>query len=357
MFQMSKILRQISRKSGLPPGSLTHIGEKKVEKIKISTVDYDEENYLETADATIKECIGYKEKPGVTWINVVGIHDVETMEEISREFSLHPLILEGVMNTGQRTKSEEYDDNTLIIAKMLYYLGDEEKIIDEQISIIFGRGYVITFQESEEDAFGPIRERIKKGSGTIRKAGADYLVYSMIDTIVDGYFSILEQIALKLEYIEEDLITNPQTEDLQAIHNLKTETTMVQKSIWPLRDILGRFEKGESKYIDKSTLLFIRDVYDHALQVIDTTQTFRDMLTGMIEIYMSSLSNKMNEVMKVLTIIATIFIPLSFITGVYGMNFKNMPEIAWRWGYAAVWGVIIISALGMLLIFWRKKWL
>jgi magnesium transporter len=357
MFKMSKILRQMSRKSGLPPGSLTHIGEKKVEEIKISVINYDEKSYLETVDATIKECVEYKEKPGVTWINVVGIHDVETMEELSREFGLHLLILEDVMNTGQRTKSEEYDDNTLIIAKMLYYLGEEEKIIDEQISIIFGRGYIITFQESEEDVLGPIRSRIKKGAGMIRRMGADYLVYSIIDTIVDGYFSILEQIALKLEYIEEDLITNPQTEDLKAIHNLKAETTMVQKSIWPLRDILGRFEKGGSKYIDKSTLLFIRDVYDHVLQVIDTTQTFRDMLTGMIEIYMSSLSNKMNEVMKVLTIIATIFIPLSFITGVYGMNFRNMPEIAWRWGYAAIWGVIIISAVGMLLIFWRKKWL
>ncbi|MBN1572660.1 MAG: magnesium/cobalt transporter CorA [Deltaproteobacteria bacterium] len=357
MQRMSNILKKVAHKSGSPPGSLIHTGEKKVERTKISIIDYDKDDYSILDDTTIEECFKYRDKPTTTWINVSGLHDENIMEELSDRFRFHSLTLEDVMNTGQRVKLEDFEDHTLIIIKAIYFSGDGDEIIEEQLSLIFGKGFVVTFQENNYDPLSPLIDRIKSNKGFIRKMGADYLTYSIIDTVVDGYYLILQGIAEKVEYLERELIRNPDMNILNEINRLKIDTSLLYKSIWPLRAILSKFEAGGAKYISKSTAVFIRDVYDHTLQILEITQSFSEMLTGMMEIYMSSVSNKMNEIMKVLTIIATIFMPLSFIAGIYGMNFEYMPELKCKLGYFSVWGVCILVALGMLRYFRKKGWI
>jgi magnesium transporter len=240
---------------------------------------------------------------------------------------------------------------------MLYYDQREQEIEAEQVSLILGSNFVISFQEREGDVFTVIRDRIRTGKGRIRKAGADYLAYSLVDAIVDYYFVILEKLGEKIEGIEEELVTNPTPETLQTIHHLKRELIFLRKSVWPLREVISVLERGESALIQESTGIYLRDLYDHTIQVIDSIETFRDMVAGMLDIYLSSVSNKLNEVMKVLTIIATIFIPVTFIVGIYGMNFQYMPELGWRWGYPVVWLVIVVVVIAMVFYFRRKKWI
>lgn len=357
MQRISGILKKVTHKSGSPPGSLVHTGERKIEKARISIIDYDKENYSITEDTTIDKSAEYLNRPTTTWIKVAGLHDDNIMAEFCERFGFHSLTLEDVMNTGQRVKLESFEDYTLIIVKAIYFIDNTEDMVEEQLSLIFGDGFIVTFQENDDDLLTPLVDRIKSNRGFIRKMGADYLAYATIDTIVDGYYSILDMIAERVEGLEKELIKNPDMKILNEINRLKTDTSLLYKSIWPLRAILSKFEAGGAKYISKSTAVFIRDVYDHTLQILEITQSFNEMLTGMMEIYMSSVSNRMNEIMKVLTIIATIFIPLSFITGIYGMNFKFMPELKWKLGYLSVWGVFILVALGMLLYFKRKGWI
>jgi magnesium transporter len=226
----------------------------------------------------------------------------------------------------------------------------------EQVSLILGPNYVISFQEGE-DVFEPLRERIKSGKGRIRKMGADYLAYALLDSIVDNYFAVLEKLGEAVEFLEEKLVTDPTRDTLHAIHNLKREMIFLRRSVWPLREVLGSLERGESPLVKDSTEVFFRDVYDHTIQVIDTIETFRDMLSGMLDIYLSSISNRLNEVMKVLTIIATLFIPLTFLVGVYGMNFKYMPELGLRWAYPVLWAIMVGTAVAMLIYFRKKRWL
>ncbi|MFB0509709.1 MAG: magnesium/cobalt transporter CorA, partial [bacterium] len=303
----------------------------------------------------IEECFPFKDKPTVTWINIDGIHKVEVIEKIGNCFNLHPLILEDILNTGQRPKIEDFGEHIFLVLKMLYYL--EKEITIEQVSLILGPNFVISFQEREGDVFNNIRERIRNNKGRIRKMGADYLAYSLLDAIVDGYFVILEKVGEEIEDIEEKLIKNPTPKTVQIIHNLKREMISLRKSVWPLREVVGVLERGESALIKKTTGIYLRDVYDHTIQVIDTIETYRDMISGMLDIYLSSISNRMNEVMKILTIIATIFIPLTFIAGIYGMNFRFMPELGWRLGYPAVLFIMVIIGIVMLFYFRRKKWL
>jgi len=240
---------------------------------------------------------------------------------------------------------------------MLYYDEKTTEINSEQVSIILGQNYVISFQEKEGDVFNPIRERIRTGKGRIRKMGADYLAYGLIDAIVDGYFLILEKLGENIEDVEETMMSNPTPETLHSIHRLKRKMISIRKSVWPLREAVSTLERSDSSLIQDPTRIYLKDVYDHTIQVIDTVETFRDMLSGILDIYLSSISNKMNEIMKVLTIIATIFIPLTFIAGVYGMNFENMPELKWRWGYPAIWFVMLFIGILMLVYFRKKKWL
>jgi len=354
---MSRFIKKRSKKVGLPPGTLVHIGEKKTEKVRISLIDYDEANFEEKEIKTVEECFPFKDKTTITWINIDGVHDIKIIEKIGKHFDLHPLILEDIVNTGQRPKIEDFEDYIFIVLKMLYYNEKKDEIQTEQVSLILGSNFVISFQEREGDVFNPIRERIRSGKGRIRKMGADYLTYALIDTIVDSYFIILEKLEEKIESMEEELVTNPTPETLQAIHHLKREMIFLRKSVWPLREVVSLLERGESVLIHESTRIYLRDVYDHTIQVIDTIETSRDMLSGMLDIYLASISNRMNQVMKVLTIIATLFIPLTFIVGIYGMNFGYMPELESPWGYPVV--LLVMAGIGILMLvyFKRKKWL
>jgi magnesium transporter len=353
---MTRFIKKVSKKIGLSPGTLVHIGKKKIEKVKIRIIDYDETQFQEKEAETIEECFPFKEKPTVTWINIDGIHDVKIIEKIGKHFNVHPLVLEDILNTGQRPKMEDFDDYMFIVLKMLYFDEGDEEIKAEQISLILGSNFVISFQERQGDVFNPLRERIRNGKGRSRKMGSDYLAYALMDSIVDNYFIVLEKLGEKIEEMEGELVTNPTPATLQIIHNLKREMIFLRKSVWPLREVVSGLEKGESSLIKESTKIFLRDVYDHTIQVIDTVETFRDLLSGMLDIYLSSISNRMNQVMKVLTIIATIFIPLTFVAGIYGMNFQFMPELQWRWAYFAVLFAMVVIAIGMVIYFRRKGW-
>jgi magnesium transporter len=354
---MPKLSTKRSKKAGLPPGTLIHIGEKKTEKVRITLIDYDETQFQEKEVKRVEECFPFKDTPTVTWINIDGLHDVEIIEKIGKHFGFHPLLLEDILNTNQRPKMEDFENYIYIVLKMLYYGDRAHKITAEQVSLILGPHFVISFQEREGDVFNSIRERIRNAKGRIRKAGADYLAYALIDAIVDNYFVILEQTEEKIEDIEEELVTNPTPETLQKIHRLKRELIILSKSVWPLREVVGGLQRAEPPLIQGTTSIYFRDVHDHTIQVIESIETFREMISGMVDIYLSSISNKMNEVIKVLTIIATIFIPLTFIAGIYGMNFEYMPELKWRLGYPLVWLVVGAVVISMLLYFKRKKWL
>ena len=360
---MPRLIKRISKTRGLPPGSLVHVGDTRTAKVKITVIDYDEKNFEEKEVKKVEECFPFKEKPTVTWINVDGVHQLDIIEKIGKHFGLHPLVLEDIVNTGQRPKMEDFEDYIFIVLKMLYHSEKDDEIKAEQISLILGKNFVISFQETEGDVFNFIRERIKNSKGRIRKVGADYLIYALLDAIVDNYYIILEKIGEKVEVMEEELVSNPVPETLQAIHNMKREMIFLRKSVWPLREVISGLQRGESKLIHKSTNIYLRDMYDHTIQVIDTIETFRDMISGMLDIYMSSVSNKMNEVMKVLTIFAAIFIPLTFVAGLYGMNFNpdaspfNMPELSYYWGYPMALLSMAIIGIILLIYFRRKKWL
>ena len=354
---MPKPIKRRSKKAGLPPGTLVHIGEKKAEVSKINVMDYDEAYFQEKEIKTIEECFVFKDKPTVTWINVDSLHQVEILEKLGECYGLHPLVLEDILNTDQRPKMEDYGEYIYVVLKMLDYNDKSNEIESEQISFILGPNFVFSFQEKEGDTFNPIRERIRNNKGRIRKMGADYLAYTLLDSIVDNYFIILEKLGEKIEFLEEKLVTHPTSEILQVIHHLKREMIFLRKAVWPLREVISGLGRGESSLVQESTKVYLRDIYDHTIQTIDTIETYRDMVSSMLDIYLSSVSNRLNAVMKVLTIIATIFMPLTFIVGIYGMNFKYMPELEWRWGYPAIWFVIVLIGISMLIYFKRKKWL
>jgi len=337
---------------------LVHIGRQRIEKTKISVIDYDETQFTEQEISTVEACFPFKDKPTVTWINIEGIHQTDILEKIGSCYNLHPLVMEDILNTEQRPKIENYQDYLYIVLRMLYYDDAANAVSSEQISLVVGQNYVISFQEGiEGDVFGHLRERLRNEKGRVRRQGADYLVYSLIDAVVDNYFLVLEKLGEKIEVLEEKLVTNPTAETLHQIHYLKREMIYLRKAVWPLREVISGFERVDTTLIMDSTRIYFRDVYDHTIQVIDTVETYRDMISGMLDIYLSSVSNRLNAVMKVLTIIATIFMPLTFIAGVYGMNFKHMPELEWRYGYGMIWGVMILISVVMLFFFKKKKWL
>ena len=354
---MPKPMKKRSKKAGLPPGTLVHIGEKKAETPRITVIDYDETHFQEKEVKKIEECFIFKEKPTVTWVNVDGLHQVEILEKLGECYGLHPLVLEDILNTDQRPKIEDYGEYLYVILKALDYSDKSSEIETEQISLILGSNFVFSFQEREGDTFNPIRERIRNGRGRIRQMGADYLAYALLDSIVDNYFIILEKLGEKIEFLEEKLVSSPVPETLHTIHHLKREMVFLRKAVWPLREVINGLERGESSLVKESTRVYLRDVYDHTIQTIDTIETYRDMVSGMLDIYLSSVSNRLNSVMKVLTIIATIFMPLTFLAGIYGMNFKYMPELEWRWGYPAIGLIMVGIGVFMLIYFRKRKWL
>ena len=354
---MPRLIKKRSQKAGLPPGTLVHIGDVRVEGAKVTLISYDEAHAQETEVTAVEECASFKDKAGVTWINVDGVHQVEVVERIGECFGLHPLVMEDILNTDQRPKMEDLGDYIYIVLKMLDYNEKRDEIVGEQVSLVLGPTFVLSFQEMEGDVFDPIRERIRTGKGRIRAMGADYLAYTLLDSIIDNYFAILERLGERIELLEERVVTRPTPRTLQTIQTLKREMIFLRKSVWPLREVVASLERGDSPLIKESTRVYLRDVYDHTIQVIDAVETFRDMLSGMLDIYLSSVSNRLNRVMEVLTVIATIFMPLTFLVGVYGMNFQYMPELGWRWAYPAVWLVMLAIAATMLILFRRNRWL
>jgi len=354
---MPKFIKKASKKIGLPPGTLVHIGEKKIEKTRIRVIDYDKTQLNEMELDDIEACFPLKEKPTVTWINIDGLHEVEIIEKLGNHFDIHSLILEDILHTDQRPKIEDFESYIYIVLKMLSYDNELGEIRDEQLSLILGKKFIISFQERAGDVFNPVRERLRAGRFQLKNRQADYLSYALIDAVVDNYFIILEKLGEQIESLEDELLSNPGPDTLQDIHRLKRKLITLRKSIWPLREVIASIERGESSLFHKSVAIYLRDVYDHTIQVIDTIETYRDMVAGMLDTYLSSVSNRMNEVMKVLTIIATIFIPLTFIAGIYGMNFEFMPELKWHWGYPVVWIVMIVLGMLMIRYFRKKKWL
>ncbi len=349
--------KKIHREAGLAPGTLVHIGEKKVEEVRITVMDFDGDGFREKVVESVDECFVYRDKPTTTWINVDGVHDVGIIEKLGACYGIHPIVLEDVVNTVQRPKMLDFGDYIFISLKMLYFEGARDEVKVEQVSLILGLNFVISFQEDVGDVFDPVRDRIRKGTGKIRRTGADYLAYSLIDSIVDGYFVVFEWLGERIEEIQERLVVDPTGENLKTIHRLKSEMIELRKAVWPLREVIANLERVESPLVRKDTLIFLRNVYGHTIEIIETIESFRDLMAGMIDIYLSSLSMKLNEVMKVLTIIATIFIPLTFVVGIYGMNFRFMPELGWRYGYPMVMLVVLGIGLSMLVYFRKKRWL
>lgn len=347
---------KISKKKGMSPGSVVFIGDRKAEKSSISVIEYNADNIMEKKDILIAECAAFKDTDKISWIDVTGLHDVDAVAELGRIFDIHSLVLEDIVNTNQRPKIEIFDDHFFVVFKMLFSDPLIAGIQSEQVSVIVTEKTVISFQERVGDVFDPLRERIRQAKGRIRTVGSDYLAYSILDIIVDNYFEILEKLGEEMETLEEELIKSPGSETLGKIYRMKREILSVRKAVWPLRDVVNRLEKGEIALINRKTMPFLRDLYDHIIQVIDNVEAMRDTVTGLLELYLSSVSFKMNDVMKVLTIISTIFIPLTFIAGIYGMNFENMPELKWHYGYFISLAVMALIFVLMILFFKKKKW-
>jgi magnesium transporter len=346
-----------SKKSGLPPGTLVHIGRQLTDRVSISVMEYDEAHFTEQTVGRVDELVPFLERPTTTWITVEGLHQVDIIEAIGERLNLHPLVREDIVNTTQRPKMEDLDDYLFLVFRTLQYDDETSRLGSEQISLILGTNIVVCFMETANPLFDAIKERIRTAKGRTRKAGADYLAYCLLDAVVDNYFDILEKLGERVESAEEELVTNPTRQTLQTIHTFKTDLIFLRRAVWPLREVLNRTMNADSRLIEESTVPYLRDVYDHTIHAIDTLETFRDIVSGMLDIYLSSVSNRLNETMKVLTIIATIFIPLTFLSGWYGMNFKTMPELEWRYGYVMVICVALSMATAMLIFFRRKGWI
>lgn len=346
---------KMSVKAGLPPGSLVYIGEQKLEEVRIRLMSYSETDWSEKELQLSKASLAGLDKSSVHWIRVEGIHDADTIGQLGRSLGIHPLVLEDILNTGQRPKIENYLDYVYMAVKTVVYDCQAGKFELEQESFILGENYVISFSEDSTAIYDPVLERIKAKAGLIRTTDADYLLYCLLDVIVDNYFVALEELGEEIDAIQDELVTNPVPATMQFVHELKTQILYLHRSIWPMREIAGLLTRRETPLVREATEPYIRDLYDHIIQVMDTTETLRDILTSMLDMYLSSVSNRMNEVMKVLTIIATIFIPLTFIVGVYGMNL-DMPERQWGWWYPVLWFIMLVIAGTMVVFFKKKKW-
>jgi magnesium transporter len=353
---MPRASQRRSAKSGLAPGTLIHIGKIHAEPVKMILCRYDASQFQETEVAAVEGLRPPPEARTVTWVHIDGLRDVALLEKIGSLFGLHPLTLEDILNTEQRPKSEDHGDYLYAVLKLFHRM-DGAVPAPEQVSLVLGPNWLITLQEKEGPLTAPLRERLRNEKSRLRRGGADDLAHALLDAIVDSYFGLLDEFGEKVEKVEEALIGRPSPQTLQAIQALKREILVLRKSVWPLREMIGSLGRSDSPLIDATTRIYFRDVYDHTVQIIDTIETYRDMLSGMLDIYLSSVSNRMNEIMKVLTIIATVFMPLTFLAGVYGMNFKYMPELEWPWAYFALWGVMLVIAAVMLLYFRRKRWL
>jgi magnesium transporter len=354
---MKKKKMKRSHKVGLPPGSLIHLGERKAAEAKISLIEYNQTEFSELCYLDIDSAIENRKQNCVSWLNIDGLHETDLISATGIKYNLHPLVLEDILNTDNRPKVEEFDDHLFVSLKMIHVNQKLKEIESEQISFILGKNWLVSFQEQEGDIFGQVRERLRESKGLIRQKSSDYLLYRLIDTVVDHYFFALEHIADTSEELEQAVLKSSEKEQLKQIQTLKKEIIDLKRAIFPLREIVSTLQKEDHYLIEKATLRYLRDVYEHIIQMNDSLDSSREAAKNIMDLYLSGINNKMNEVMKVLTIISTIFIPLSFVAGLYGMNFDNIPELHWKYGYYAVWVVFIVAVSGMLYYFKRKDWL
>ena len=345
------------RKVGLPPGSLIHIGERRTEQVKISVTQYDQDGWEEKELTAVDQLPPSLPSPTVTWIDVAGLHDEELIRSIGNRFHVADLLLEDILDTTQQPKIDLETEYLFLILKILRYDAKSRKIHFEHLSLILGDGFLLSFREGSESPFEHVKERIRGGTGRVRKFGPDYLAYCLIDAIVDQYYVILEKLGEETDVLEEQVATNPSRQTLEGIRTLKKEMIFLRRSLFPQREVINSLARGEVPQIQDSTLPYLRDLYDHTVHCIDIMEMHRDVISGMLDIYLSSISNRLNEIIKVLTIIATIFIPLTFLVGWYGMNFKDMPELTWRWGYPSVILLALAVTTAMLVFFRRKHWI
>jgi magnesium transporter len=352
---IDRIFQRFSEKSGLPPGTIVHLGDKQVAPPQFRIVQYSEQAFEESKGAGVEDLPDLPISDATSWVHLQGIHEPEVIEQLGSKYTIHPLVLEDIANTGHRPKFDDTEVSIFLVLKTLTYDEENEEVIPKHLCFLLTTGTVFTFQESGPDSFSGVTDRLRSGKGKIRKKGGDYLTYALLDSTVDNYYVILEKIGERIEQLEDDIVINPTADVMTKIHTLRREMTVIRKSIWPLREVIGRLEKEESFLIHDDTRKYFRDVYDHIIQSVEIVETFRDMLAGLHDIYLSSISNRMNEIMKILTVIATIFIPLTFIAGLYGMNFTYMPELQWRWGYFVVLAVMLLIGIGMGMYFKRNK--
>jgi len=348
--------RKRRKRIGVPPGTLATSEETGTSRSPVTLFEYNLETCNESMLSGEIDCTAIKDPAMNAWLNVDGIQDSQTLEHIGTEFIIHPLVLEDIQNPDHRPKVEDYESYLFLSMKMLTWNSESSTTSSEQISMILGKGYLLTFQERPGDAFELIRDRLRNGKGRVRRCGVDYLCYALIDTIVDNYYAVLEKLEGQFEELEEMVVYHDDVEALSTIHHLRSQSVMLRRSVWPLREMIHEILKGDQELIDESTEHFYRDVYDHVIEVADTVETFRDALNGLMDIHNSKQSRQLNSIMKVLTIISVIFIPPTFIVGVYGMNFHDMPELSLPWGYPAVWGIMVATVVGMIVYFRRKKW-
>jgi magnesium transporter len=344
-----------SQNIGAPPGTLFYNGEERNDQVKITLIEFNETEYFEDEYYNLDDCISHVRPDMVKWINVGGIHKTDLVEAIGKLYNIHPLTLEDIVHIDQRPKFEDYDHYVIAMMKMISY---SEQVDSEQLAIILLDNTVISFQEPQGgDAFDIIRNRLRTCKGRVRKLGADYLAYALMDAVVDCYFTCIEKIGDKIETIEEDIISESDKKSLLELYHLKREMIYLRKQVWPLRDMINNMIRSETTLINPTTDIYLRDLSDHVTRIIDSVETYRDLLSGIMDIYLSTNANKMNEVMKVLTIMSSIFIPITFVVGVYGMNFENMPELKTKNGYFVVWGIMLCIIGGLLFYFRRRKWL
>lgn len=352
-----------SEKLGLKPGSVVYTGQERTEDVQFEIIDYTESEFAEKRVTSPQECFPYRDSASVSWINVRGIHQSDYVESLGTHFGIEPLSLEDIVNTGHRPKMDETEGNICLIVKMLYHDDSGESVISEQVSVVFGRNWVISFQETKIDVFEAVRKRIRQTVPRVRFLSSDYLAYTLIDAIVDHYFVVLEATGEEIEALDDAVSEDPKPEQLGAIRSLKKRLIDMRKAVWPMREVVSGLERCESSLVKSEMRPYLRDLYEHTVQVIDTVETFRDMVSGLLDLYHTGVANRMNDIMKVLTIFATLFIPLGFLAGVYGMNFDtsaspfNLPELGFRYGYPLFWGLVIMVAGALLWFFRDKKWL
>lgn len=353
---MARFLKSREESDGKSPGSLIFIGDQKMDSAKVRLIDYDSVSLTEKELKDIHSESHLKNTPTVTWLNISGLHDLEMIQNIGKVFDLHPLVLEDLLNTGQRPKVEEFEGYIFIVLKMVHFDKETQTILNEQLSIILGKNFLLTFQEQPREIFAPIRERIKKQKSRLRKTGTDYLAYALMDTVVDNYIFSIENLGEKIEDLEEDVLNNPDTEVMEKINSFKREINYIRKSIRPAKEAIYRISRLDSELIQEQTLPFLTDLEDLASQAAEAIETYRDLLTDQLNLYNSVIANRMNDIMKVLTIFAAIFIPLTFIAGIYGTNFEYLPELKYKYSYFIFWAVMIAVATALIVYFKRKNW-